>query len=178
MKNNNKGFTLIELLAVIIILGILLIIAIPSVTTYISNTRKEAYIDTARELIGSAKNIVNKGELETYSTDAIYYIPANCIPTETGISTPYGELKEAYVGVTYNGSGYDYYWISVDSSGQGINEITPYGHLNADLINSNVDLNDVKEKIENTSVDGRKSIIILNDNSGIDKLDNEIWPLE
>ena len=33
MKMNKKGFTLIELLAVIIILGVLMIIAIPSVTT-------------------------------------------------------------------------------------------------------------------------------------------------
>ena len=45
---NKKGFTLIELLAVIIILGILMIIAIPSVTKYISDSRKSAYVDTAK----------------------------------------------------------------------------------------------------------------------------------
>ena len=39
---NNKGFTLIELLAVIIILGILMIIAIPSVTKYITDSRKNS----------------------------------------------------------------------------------------------------------------------------------------
>ena len=37
---NKKGFTLIELLAVIIILGILMLIAIPSVTNYINNSRQ------------------------------------------------------------------------------------------------------------------------------------------
>ena len=52
---NKRGFTLIELLAVIIILGILMIIAIPSVTSYINNSRKSAYIDTAKEII-SIKN--------------------------------------------------------------------------------------------------------------------------
>lgn len=36
MKKNNKGFTLIELLAVIVILGLLMAIAIPSVTRYIT----------------------------------------------------------------------------------------------------------------------------------------------
>ena len=50
MKKKN-GFTLIELLAVIIILGILMIIAIPSVTSYINNSRKSAYVDTAKEII-------------------------------------------------------------------------------------------------------------------------------
>ena len=65
---NKKGFTLIELLAVIIILGILMIIAIPSVTRYISDSRKNAYVDTAKEIIGGARNIVNGGKLEMYST--------------------------------------------------------------------------------------------------------------
>ena len=37
---NKKGFTLIELLAVIIILGILMIIAIPAVTSYIQSSRQ------------------------------------------------------------------------------------------------------------------------------------------
>ena len=61
---NNKVFTLIELLAVIIILGILMIIAIPSVTMYINDSRKNAYIDTAKEMIGSARNLVNEGKLK------------------------------------------------------------------------------------------------------------------
>ena len=46
---NKRGFTLIELLAVIIILGILMIIAIPSVTKYISDSRRDSFIATARE---------------------------------------------------------------------------------------------------------------------------------
>ena len=40
MKLNKKGFTLIELLAVIVIMGILMMVAIPAMTNYISNARK------------------------------------------------------------------------------------------------------------------------------------------
>ena len=67
-KNKNKhdryftkenGFTLIELLAVIIILGILMIIAIPAVTEYISSSRKSAYITIASRYIDGVRNKVN-----------------------------------------------------------------------------------------------------------------------
>ena len=74
-----KGFTLIELLAVIIILGILMIIAIPSVTSYINNSRKSAYVDTAKEIISGARNLVNEGKIEMFSTDTTYYIDYGCI---------------------------------------------------------------------------------------------------
>ena len=67
MKKN--GFTLIELLAVIIILGILMIIAIPSVTKYINDARKDSYIDSAKGIITGAKNFVNDGKLEMFDTD-------------------------------------------------------------------------------------------------------------
>ena len=82
-KKKKKGaFTLIELLAVIIILGVIMIIAIPSVTKYISNSRKNAYIDTAKNLVGSARTLVNSGDLEMYDQNATYYIPVTCLKTE------------------------------------------------------------------------------------------------
>ena len=80
--NSKKGFTLIELLAVIIILGILLLIAIPSVTSYINNSRKETYLDTAKQYIRGATNLVNSGALDIYDTGITYYIPSTCIHLE------------------------------------------------------------------------------------------------
>ena len=41
--NNKRGFTLIELVAVIVILGVLLIVAIPAVSQYIKQTRETTY---------------------------------------------------------------------------------------------------------------------------------------
>ena len=46
-----KGFTLIELLAVIVILAILLAIAIPKVTQYITKSRKDSLIATEKTFV-------------------------------------------------------------------------------------------------------------------------------
>ena len=141
MKKKN-GFTLIELLAVIIILGILMIIAIPSVTSYINNSRKSAYVDSAREIIAGARNFVNEGKVPMYDTSATYYIKASCISTENGQKSPYGEFvdDETYVIVTYDGKGYDYYWVSRDTTGQGVPTPTALKDLDEDDIKSDIAL--------------------------------------
>lgn len=50
-----KGFTLIELLAVIVILAIILLIAIPAVGTLMENSQKDAHIANAQQLENAAK---------------------------------------------------------------------------------------------------------------------------
>nr|WP_268872883.1 type II secretion system protein [Neobacillus fumarioli] len=50
-----KGMTLIELLAVIVILGIISAIAIPSILGLIDNSKKDAHVANARQMINSAK---------------------------------------------------------------------------------------------------------------------------
>ena len=142
-KSMKNGFTLIELLAVIIILGILMIIAIPSVTSYINNSRKSAYVDTAKQIVSGARNKVNEGKLDMFSTDTTYYIPASYIETENASKSPYGEFTEAYVGVIYNGQGYKYYWISRDETGQGVKEITSIDKLDEEKIESDIASGDV-----------------------------------
>ena len=61
---NNKGFTLIELLAVIVILGILMMMAIPAVTKYIENSRKDAFYQTAKSYIEAARTTLLNGEYQ------------------------------------------------------------------------------------------------------------------
>ena len=160
MKKKN-GFTLIELLAVIIILGILMIIAIPSVTKYISDSRKSAYVDTAKEIISGTRNLVNEGNLEMYDTSATYYIPVDYIKTENSLKSPYGEFTEAYVGVIYDGKGYKYYWISVDDSGQGVSNITLSDNLDLDDIKSDLKNEDILNTIEHTVIGNRNKILVL-----------------
>lgn len=127
-KLNKRGFTLIELLAVIIILGVLMIIAIPAVTSYIQNSRKSAYVDTASAYIDAVRTKVNEGKgLRLYSTNTLYMIPVghdkakSCVSVESGGQSPFNdEWKYAYVGVTYDGEGYSYYAFMEDKSGQGL----------------------------------------------------------
>ena len=131
-KMNKKGFTLIELLAVIIILGVLMIIAIPSVTTYIQNSRKSAYVDTAAAYVEAVRTKVNEGkDLRLFSTDTLYMIPVGdkavssgatmCVSVESGGQSPFSDKWDyAYVGVTYDGKGYSYYFIGEDGANQGL----------------------------------------------------------
>jgi len=119
-KKKIFGFTLIELLAVIIILGVLMIIAIPSVTEYIQNARKNAYIKTATQYVSGARTKINSAELPLYDTEATYYVPTSCISLEKGGESPFGEIEEGYVVVTYNGNGYEYYFTVRDSEKMGI----------------------------------------------------------
>lgn len=56
-KINSKGFTLVELLAVIVIMGILMMVAIPSVSRTIENSRKDTFVDIAKSYANAVKTL-------------------------------------------------------------------------------------------------------------------------
>ena len=167
MKYRRNGFTLIELLAVIIILGLLMLIAIPSVTAYINNSRKEGYIDTAIQYIKGATNLVNSGSLDIYDPEATYYIPSTCIELETGGDSPYGgKFSPAYIVVTYDNETYNYYWISRDDNGIGINKPIKSTKLDKDNLSSGVKEIEVEPSY---GIDGRTKIIEFTDDCSSSK---------
>ena len=155
----NKGFTLIELLAVIIILGILMLIAIPSVTNYINNSKKETFVDTVKELVKGATIKVNSGELENINNpDTTYYIPCSCVSTENGeAKSPYGKFNPAYIVVTYDGDNYNYYFTGKDIVGMGVPTITRLDLIEKETIVSNI------ESIDTTvGLDGKDKVVVYN----------------
>lgn len=55
-KLKNSGFTLIELLAVITIMGILMMVAIPAVSRTIENSRRDTYATIIKDYITAVRN--------------------------------------------------------------------------------------------------------------------------
>ncbi len=93
---NSKGFTLIELLAVITIMGILMMVAIPAVSRTIENSRRDTFGDVAQSYLNAVRNAVLADELicktasdTTGSTnvaatpDATYYFSINTATSNT-----------------------------------------------------------------------------------------------
>ena len=125
---NKKGFTLIELLAVIVILGLLMAIAIPSVTKYITQSRKKTVVSSIDGYISSAVNSVNDQDFKFSTPNTIYAVPIECIAVEKGGTNPFGEWLHAnkdywaYVLVQYDSENfsYNYGFTFKDSSGYGM----------------------------------------------------------
>ena len=55
MKLNRKGFTLVEMLAVVIILGILATIMVPTITAVIEKNKDDNYKNLEKSIISAAK---------------------------------------------------------------------------------------------------------------------------
>jgi len=128
VNKNKKGFTLIELLAVIVILGLLMAIAIPSITRYITQSRKKTAVSTAQNYMSALINEVNALEYTFTGTDTVYAVPIECISVERGGKSPFGEWLQAnnaywaYVLVQYDelNSSYTYGFTFKDSAGYGM----------------------------------------------------------
>jgi type IV pilus assembly protein PilA len=101
-----RGFTLIELLAVILILGIITLIAVPTVTKIVDQAKKEAFKDSAYGIIKSAQfeytqDVINGTE------DNLTFTYTNGIESSSieGKTLDYKGLRPKSGTVKINGAG-------------------------------------------------------------------------
>lgn len=125
---NNKGFTLIELLAVIVIMGVLMMVALPQVTKYIENSKKDAYAETAKSYINAVRYALLNDELSKSLPDTSgekIIIKLSEVTVESGGDTsPYSrkiEKDKSCVRVTNDTTS-----SSGDTTGQNINADVKY----------------------------------------------------
>ena len=156
-----KGFTLIELLAVVIILGVLMIIAIPSVSKYINDSKKNGYVSTAKGITNGVRNLINGGELDLNDLDTTYYVSGECVKTENSYRSPYGEFDKAYIVVTATYDTHEYYWISVDKTGVGVKNLVNVEDLDKDKIEIGIDSSEI---VTNKGIDRRSKVVVIDGN--------------
>lgn len=125
-KLNKKGFTLIELLAVIVILAVVLGIAIPAVSQYITKSRKNGYVDNLVQFIDAARKGATLGDEYSLPVDnnhatVIYFSKLAGALEKGGQTSSYGEeweLDGSFVAIVNDGTAdspkYTYYVTASD----------------------------------------------------------------
>lgn len=139
---SNKGFTLIELLTVIVILGVVSTIAVPSVTRVIDNSKDKAFVADANFYVEAVKTAILSGEFDApVQNNDVIVINLNAIEMDTeDLTSPYGAKwvsNKSYVAVTNEGSSIDhkyaYYFAAQDEDRNAI-PLTKIENITTDTI--------------------------------------------
>ncbi|MEG2250926.1 MAG: prepilin-type N-terminal cleavage/methylation domain-containing protein [Bacilli bacterium] len=119
--NKNKGFTLIELLAVILILGIIALIAIPTVNNILKESRTGAWKSTASQMAKAVENYYQLQVIKNapYMTDFKAGVASNGTLVAAA-TAPTGVEKVVKVGSNY---------VYISSTGTGASAPERYAYL-------------------------------------------------
>ena len=169
MRNiNKKGFTLIELLAVIVIMGILMAIAIPSISLVITNSRKDIFINSALTFINEAEKEVINSTFEIDDPDTTYYIHiANLVDDRTNLGkSGFATWGDAYVVVAMDlindKVNLSYYFNGADIAGWKIALQEKTKLKKTDIFQ------DTRKTVDYRPIDKRSKIVVYDENGNID----------
>ena len=134
---NKKGFTLIELLGVIIILSIIMLIAIPNVTSVLEKNKRENYIADAKKMISQVEYEISNGDVTKPASNEIVKVRLSYIGTSDVSKDADGnkyDTENSYV-IVVRKNGYLEYYVSlvsrVDGENKGIS-LASRDELNSD----------------------------------------------
>ena len=153
---NKKGFSLIELLAVLVILSILMLVAIPAIQRYIENSRRDTYISTLTEYVNAVRHADAGGYLKpaegatTTCNTGTYYVEFHTATDgllESGGKSPYDRSKgiDGYVQIKVDSAthNHSYKVIATDNAKHGLSN-----YVNADTM-SREDISDSTSNFAN-----------------------------
>ena len=178
----SKGFTLIELLAVIVILGVIMLIAIPSVTGYITSSRKNSFASTGANIIDAVrKYAITANGLPNYTGDKVVYRVVDS-GGKIAVKLDSGGTKSAFgaawiPGYNYvvieatDNNNYNYYYAGYDASGNFI-PLTPEDDLKGGVVQNVSELSDtetIDSKIKKLPTDDSDDSVWADD---VDFVDN------
>jgi len=111
---NRKAFTLIELMAVIVILGVIMMIAIPNTLTMIDKNKKTTYIENAKSFVSLVQSKVrtDKSLEEPENSNSALIITLDYLNTSDVEFSPYGEeydKEHSFVAILVEGNKLQYY---------------------------------------------------------------------
>ncbi len=114
---NRKGFTLVELLAVIVILGVIMLIAVPNVVSMIDRNKKRTYIEDARNMVTMAEYMLRSDTSIALPTNSeILVLPLSTINNGDLDIDPEGNeysTDNSYVAIMKDSNGFDEYWVNL-----------------------------------------------------------------
>lgn len=114
---NKKGFTLVELLVVIVILGVIMSIAIPSITSSIERSKDKQKTQIINLIVSAGELYVDKHK-NTVKTGQITLdkLIGDGLITAQEMKDPFNEKSTLCGYISYNGS--DVVWVDQSGSKQ------------------------------------------------------------